>query len=205
MNKYVLPAITFATGAVIGATAAWITAKKIYEKIADEEIEEMREYFWDKLDELDDMCATYADEEEPNKEELDEMARQHAEAIIEKAGYGDVVKTSGPISAAQVVPDEEEDNHMDDRERPYVITPEEFDEIDEYNTISLTYFADEVLTDDQMNIIDDIDEIIGLDSLSHFGEYEDDSVFVRNDKLKTDYEILLDTKTYEEIMAARVE
>ena len=151
------------------------------------------------------MCETYADEEEPNKEELNEMARQHAEAIIEKAGYGDVVKTSGPISAAQVVPDEEEDNHMDDRERPYVITPEEFDEIDEYNTISLTYFADEVLTDDQMNVVDNIDEIIGLDSLSHFGEYEDDSVFVRNDKLKTDYEILLDTKTYEEIMAARVE
>lgn len=205
MNKYVLPAITFATGAVIGATAAWITAKKIYEKIADEEIEEMREYYWDKLDELDETYVMYADEEEPNKEEFDEMARQHAEAIIEKAGYGDVVKTSGPISAAQVVPDEEEDNHMDDRERPYVITPEEFDEIDEYNTISLTYFADEVLTDDQMNVVDNIDEIVGLDSLSHFGEYEDDSVFVRNDKLKTDYEILLDTKTYEEIMAARVE
>ena len=55
MNKYVLPAITFAAGAAIGATAAWITAKKIYEKIADEEIEEMREYFWDKLDEMEDL------------------------------------------------------------------------------------------------------------------------------------------------------
>lgn len=191
--KDLMPFFTFVAGAAAGATATWLLLKKKYEKIADEEINEMYMYYQDKLDELDDLDE---DEMEPDKEELDEIARQHAEAIIEKAGY-----STGPISATQVVPKEEEPEVMEDRERPYVITPEEFDEFDDYNTISLTYFADEVLTDDQKNIIDNIDEIIGLDSLSHFGEYEDDSVFVRNDKLKTDYEILLDTKTFEEINA----
>ena len=28
-----------------------------------------------------------------------------------------------------------------------------------------------------------MDEIVGKESLNHFGEYEDDSVFVRNDRL----------------------
>ena len=52
------------------------------------------------------------------------------------------------------------------------------------------------LADDDNNIIEDVDNIIGLDSLNHFGEYEADSVHVRNDKKKTDYEILLDEEKY---------
>ena len=43
-------------------------------------------------------------------------------------------------------------------------------------------------------------ETIGKDSLTHFGEYEDDSVFVRNDRLKADYEILMDQRTYAEVL-----
>ena len=34
------------------------------------------------------------------------------------------------------------------------------------------------------------------DALRHFGEYEDDAVYVRNDELKTDYEILRSEKDY---------
>ena len=36
------------------------------------------------------------------------------------------------------------------------------------------------------------------DALDHFGEYEDDSVFVRNDRYKCNYEILKDVRTFEE-------
>lgn len=192
MNKYVLPAITFVAGAAVGAAATFFVVKDKFAKIADEEIEQMRDYYYDKMEELEDM---YEDGEEQDEEVLDDVARRKAEKIIEEAVY------SGPIAATQVIPEEEgEPEIMDNKEKPYVIPPEEFDELDGYNAISLTYYADEVLADDQMNIIDDVDEIIGLDSLSHFGEYEDDSVFVRNDKLKSDYEILLDNKTYKELM-----
>ena len=69
--------------------------------------------------------------------------------------------------------------------------------MDEYETVSLTYYSkDNVLTDDNDEIVDDVDEIIGQDSLKHFGEYEDDSVYVRNDRRKCDYEILLDESDY---------
>ena len=57
----------------------------------------------------------------------------------------------------------------------------------------MEYIDDEPLTDDQ------IEDLIGEDSLSHFGEYEDDSVFVRNDRLRTDYEILADTRRYGDV------
>lgn len=85
------------------------------------------------------------------------------------------------------------------REKPYVIAPEEFGEMDDYETVSLTYYSDGVLTDDFDNEIEDVEGMVGEDSLDHFGEYEDDSVFVRNDRYKTDYEILLDLRKYSDV------
>ena len=82
--------------------------------------------------------------------------------------------------------------------RPYVIPPEDFGDDPDYKTVSLTYYADKVLTDEDNHVINPgrIDDLIGEDSLTHFGEYEEDSVFVRNEKRKTDYEILLDMSNY---------
>ena len=57
-----------------------------------------------------------------------------------------------------------------------------------------------MLTDDNDEKMEDYEETIGKDSLDHFGEYEDDSVFVRNDKLRCDFEILSDLRTYSEVL-----
>jgi hypothetical protein len=88
-------------------------------------------------------------------------------------------------------------------DKPYVITPEEFGDLDDYETISLTYYADLILADDNDVIVDDIEDVVGFDSLNSFGEYEDDSVFVRNDRLKCDYEILLDQRKYSDVIKRR--
>ena len=80
---------------------------------------------------------------------------------------------------------------------PYVISPDEFDELDGYTAISLTYFADGVLSDENGVIIDDVEEIVG-DGLNHFGEYDEDAVYVRNDAKRCDYEILKDERKYAE-------
>lgn len=86
---------------------------------------------------------------------------------------------------------------------PYVIPPEEFGEMEGYNKYSLTYYADHILTDDTDCVIDDVDSLIGFESLTHFGEYEDDSVFVRNDRTRSDYEILRSLRTYSEVIAEK--
>ena len=78
---------------------------------------------------------------------------------------------------------------------PYVISPDEFGNAG-YDIVSLELYSDRVLVDEDDNPIEDIDFLVGEDSLEHFGEYEDDSVFVRNDHLKTDFEILLVEETY---------
>ena len=83
---------------------------------------------------------------------------------------------------------------------PYVIHPDLFGTREDYDTRSLKCFADRVVTDTDNEIVDDVDNLIGDESLDHFGEFEFDSVFVRNEKLKCDYEILLDSREYSDVM-----
>ena len=57
-----------------------------------------------------------------------------------------------------------------------------------------------ILTDDDNNPIEDVEGLVGLHYDTHFGEYEDDSVFIRNDELKTDFEILADSRRYSDVI-----
>ena len=95
--------------------------------------------------------------------------------------------------------------HREIREEPYVITPEEFDPLDDspeaYEKITLTYYADDILADDGDIVVDDVEFVIGSEALESFGEYEEDAVYVRNDKLKTEYEIVRDERNYIDVAA----
>lgn len=83
---------------------------------------------------------------------------------------------------------------------PYVIHPDIFGTREDYETCSLKCFADRVVTDTDNELVDDVDNLIGDESLDHFGEFEMDSVFVRNERLKRDYEILLDPRKYSDVI-----
>ena len=86
------------------------------------------------------------------------------------------------------------------RNDPYVIFPEEFGLLPEYETIGLIYYEDGVLVDDDNHQIDDVENTVGRSSLNRFGEYEEDTVYVRNERRKVDYEICRDVRTYEEVL-----
>ena len=83
--------------------------------------------------------------------------------------------------------------------KPYIISPEEFGESGNYTQISLTYTLKEFWQTTKNEIIEDIDDTVGEDFADHFGDYEDDSVFVRNDRLRCDYEILKDNRSYHDV------
>lgn len=81
-----------------------------------------------------------------------------------------------------------------------VISPDEYGENgDEYDLLSYTYYADGVLADEMDDPIDDIESVIGSEALNTFGDYDPNSVFVRNDRNRCDYEILRDTRKYSEV------
>lgn len=109
---------------------------------------------------------------------------------------GDAIRYSKILKKESYKEEEDEDDMV----KPYVIPPEEFGDPDvDYETKSLVMYADKVLVNEYGAVIEDVDNLVGRDSLNHFGEYEDDSVFVRNEELATDFEILLDNRNYKDI------
>ena len=164
--------VTFALGAAAGSVAAWALLKPKYQQMAKEEVEEVREYYRKKEEATDN---TDKNPEEENRS----MDLREYEALTKSYT-------------------EQEGGSEEMKDAPYVITPEEFASDDEYQSESLTLYACGTLTDDFDNPIEDVPAMVG-DALDHFGEYEDDSVFVRNDRYKCNYEILKDVRTFEDV------
>ena len=184
MSKNTLSKIViFAAGAVVGSTVTFKVVKYKYEKIAREEIDSVIETFSKSSDMKIDNDDEYEEDEEDEEDETDDD-------LIERS------KLSKIISEQKYNNYEEEDE--DNMEKPYVISPEEFGEYD-YPMVTLFYYADGVVTNERGKIVANVDELIGEDFASHYGEYETDTVFVRNDKMKIDYEILKDYRNYSEI------
>lgn len=184
---------SFLFGTAVGVAVSWKILKTKYEQIAQEEIDSVKEVFSKRNKETAEFLNDAAKTLSEIKEEIDEEPSEKSEGIID---YSGMCRDFGYISENK---EKKGGDYMNDY--PYVISPDEFDEIG-YNTVSLTYYADGVLTDECNDPIEDVDETIGEDSLNHFGEYEDDSVFVRNDALRTDYEILRDLRNYYDIVGS---
>lgn len=179
MNSKVAFIIGSVVGVGIGVAGTYSYFKDKYEKLAEEDFNSRRVFDEDKKDEPVEPVV----EKTADKPSIAEYA-----AILQKEGYVNYSDMQDKKQKQEIAVD-----------RPYVIQPSDFGEFDDYEKISLTYTADGVLLDDMNEIVDDIEETVGEDSLEHFGEYEDDSVYVRNDAKKCDYEILLDQRNYQEI------
>ena len=184
MNSKVAFIIGSVVGVGIGVAGTYSYFKDKYEKLAEEDFNSRRVFDEDKKEEsVEPIVEKTADSRTVDKPSIAECA-----AILQREGYVNYSDMQNKKQKQEIAVD-----------RPYVIQPSDFGEFDDYEKISLTYTAGGVVLDDMNEIVDDIEETVGEDSLEHFGEYEDDSVYVRNDAKKCDYEILLDQRNYQEI------
>jgi hypothetical protein len=196
MNNGIKYFMAFALWGAAGAVVAWKLLEKKYKRIAEEEIDSYKELQNRKVD-LSEVVEEF---DEP--ENLEEQARLAAQAK-EKPGimeYADRIKDAGYTNYAT----NSDDKEVADVKKAYVISPEEFGELEDYEKVDLVYYADGVLADDMDEVIYDIKDTVGEDSLSRIGEYEDDLIHVRNDELRIDYEITLDTRNYSDVTGAEL-
>lgn len=188
MKNSVITGFSFLLGMGIGSYVTYMYVKDMYAEIAQEEINSVKEAYAEKAKNLQRDVIT----EDEKKEKVDEAKNKP-----DISEYAAKLKESGYINYSEI---SQEDN---DVEVPYVIAPEDYGENDEYETISLTYYSDGVLTDEDDEVITNPGKLVGEDFVSHFGDYEDDSVFIRNDNRKIDFEILMDYRTYQDVLKAK--
>lgn len=188
--------LCFVAGAAIGSVVTWKLIEKKYKDLADEEIESVIETFKNRKPRITKDNVKETVEKVINKYK---EPKEIVEDIVTAERYS--------IENEEEIDEDDESNYTvnvdndDEVITPYVITPEEFGEYNEYGTKTLTYYADNVLTDEIDNPItsEEMITMIGPDALDHFGEYEDDSVYIRDEMNEMDYEILKSEKKFSEI------
>lgn len=204
--------IVIASAGISGA-AGYFIAKKKYEKKADEEIESVKKAFNEHLNELTksgekiDIPMTrngyskYSKKklsEKKTKKESDREPLPTDPVVVDNyIDYSAPYRTSSKNVKTEKKFVEDEKGAASNDE-PYIISPDDF-MASSYESSTLLYYADGVLADSDDNVISSYIGLIGPKALNSFGQYQEDTVFVRNDKLKTDFEIILDTREFSKI------
>lgn len=167
--------LIFTAGVAIGAVSAFYYVKDKYKAIADEEIKAMELYYESKVKSARNEGRKEALWEPITKESDD------ADDIIRNQGYNN---------------EKEEDKmakkeHPGEVELPYSITPEQFDNPENmHQTMSLSFNPDMgVLVDDLTNEEVDISNV-GKENLDLFANSGEDTMYIRNDLIGTDFEII---------------
>ena len=172
MNKRAI--VAFLAGVAVGAVASWKALKTRYERIAQKEINSVKEKF----------AKRYP--KKTSDVDLDDDAEVlYSRYKAEIDSYTSHTEEENSEEGVEYMP------------KPHVIAPEELGEIEEYEVVSLSLYSDGVLADSITGEpIEDVANTVGQESLHHIGDYEPDCVHVQNDRLKTYYEILLDAREF---------
>lgn len=200
MNKFV----TFIFGLGIGSTATYFLTQKIIQSKANEEIESVVKTFHERYEKLTDILSEDQKKElgvfSPSKQmkkDIEKKMEDFKESYKEQMddlGYSVGVDSSETQDQnTESIIKVETDNVF---KAPYVITEDEFGEFGNEEKV-LTLYADNILADEDEEIIDDPETILGS-CLEDFDDY-DKVMYVRNENIETDYTIWKSDKLFKDL------
>ncbi|MCM1525225.1 MAG: hypothetical protein NC120_12300 [Ruminococcus sp.] len=173
MSKGIVYPLILLLGIFCGAAVSYRYLENKFKILADEEIESVKSAFLNH--------------------------RKIAKPDVENKEKTTVSSDTGSIDYCR--PDRRKQQEKTD-DVTYPITEGQFGEFEDYEKISLTCFTDGVLTDEDYERIEANETNVGKDFML-FLPAESDFAYIRNDDVKTDYEIVLDGRSYEELCADR--
>lgn len=213
MNTKLLKFIgVFVVGVGLGATATTIYLKNKYEEIVQEEIESIRETLAPHLSSRRETTAVRATELE--EDEIDQETKKDSKILnIERKRHNRIARRYNTTSDEEQEASDLEHEKMShdanqvNSDHPYVITLEQFsEEMVNFDKLTIYYYEDDgTLADENEEIISDETYIVGDEALIMFGEGSDDPeiVYVRNEKLMSDYEVIRLSKSYKDEVLGR--
>ncbi len=176
-------------GAAAGSVVSWKLMKDRYSKIADAEIESVKEEFAKER-------KIFLEEKET------EIKAKVATEKPDILDYAKVVKSEGYTKYRKT----EESTDLDSKE-PYIISSLMFGELEDYECVTLKYYIEDgILTDDDDEMVDDPATSIPVGGIDdEFKRHPDDGdvVYTRNDILKIDYEIIMVVGSYDDVLAEK--
>lgn len=171
--------LSFTLGAAIGSFVSWQILKNKYKQISDQEIADVKARY----------VEIYGDKEENQTPEFPES--ELAEKIKDAKEYAAILATEKYVNYSDVK--EPEVNTA----KPYMVDATDYS--DDFDLVTLTYYNDGILADENDDIIEDLENTVGVDFAKYFEDGLDDSVYIRNDISKLEYEILRDERNFTDV------
>ena len=178
---------------VIGLAIGVVSSALYFRGKTQEEVDEVRSFYLSKVGENEATENTEAETvEEKVFREFNATKPEIRDYIntLRERKYVDYSKTAEPDDSSAKVPDVIAD--------PYVISIDDFGQEEGYDTITLTAYSDGTIANYADDELEDPESTVGEDVLSKFGD--EDVVYIRNDRLKADFEVVRDNRTYVEVV-----
>lgn len=178
---------------VIGLAIGVVSSALYFRGKTQEEVDEVRSFYLSKVGENENEENTETESVEDKvfrefnatKPEI----RDYINTLRERK-YVDYSKTAEPDDSSAKVPEVIAD--------PYVISIDDFGQEEGYDTITLTAYSDGTIANYADDELEDPESTVGEDILNKFGD--EDVVYIRNDRLKADFEVVRDNRTYVEVV-----
>lgn len=184
--------LTLVAGAALGAGGMYLYLNEKYEKQNAENLKQNREFYQKKMDELKKEFPEENDISEEPEEEVSE-AKKKAEDLAAKLNYNALYNKEPLGQAAEAK-----------EEQIFLISPEQYDSETLLDKRVLTYWeGDDILSDELSDEILDIENIIGIENVSEFGNsFEEDPyvMHIRNNKFGAVYEVTKDERSYSAVV-----
>ena len=193
MKKEFTYFVIFAIGTAAGSLASMKYFKTKYERIADEEIESVKKSFTQLMKKSDILNKKTDSNPKNNSNSTSDntKGKETLNKVVSKLDYTSFSKST----TKEEVGDDKPEGDL-----PYIIPPEQVGE-DDYECNTYTLYSDGVLTDELNDVVEeeDLAYLIGSrDVFKHIDDYGNGAVYVRNDFLGTDFEIIRCLEAYNE-------
>lgn len=174
--------------------------------------DEEEEFWYNSPEVVDEEDYIDAESERAYRRRVKELyldASQNTKDLIEEEySYEetDEIITSTPYFNEDDVLVKETTEGLIEVSDPYIISEDEYIDpniFSEFSRNTLIYYEDDdVLATDRDEVVHDVEEMIGPDALTNFGYMSgnNDVVFVRNIKLGSNFEIIRESGSYQELI-----
>lgn len=209
MNKGLKQALIFISGGCLGAAAGVYATSKYFFAKADKEINEMKEYYETKLNRIkkmqDDANLVMDEKDKPiekvEEEEIEKSEFEEYEGMIDKLQYNKISQKAKKKKKEEV---EVEETVINVNE-PKIISYNEYSDDVKYDKVVVSYFEEDgVLMLQDESLFEDGLNILGSMNLEQFGMFPDDpepdTIYIRNELLGTDYEVVREEGSYEQFL-----
>lgn len=204
MKSSIKNGLIFLSGGLLGAAAGVYGTAKYYFSKAEKEIEDMRRYYDKKVDDLEEirdqinLTADLEEKKEPKVEveDLEQEEMEEYSELINRLQYN-------KISTKPKTKVKHDTNTVSE---PQIISYDEYSEDMNYEKVIVSYFEEDgtLMLEDE-SLFEDGINVLGPTNLEHFGMMEDDpepdTIYIRNEVLGIDYEVVREEGSYENFLA----